>query len=70
MIRENKQQTRQKWYRFGVPVGNITVSLPVSLREVIKEEARRTNVSASALVTDLLMEKYGKRIGIEQDGGA
>ena len=68
MIRENKQQTRQKWYRFGVPVGNITVSLPVSLREVIKEEARRTNVSASALVTDLMMEKYGKKIGIGRDG--
>jgi len=36
--------------------------------EVIKEEAQRTNTSVSALVTDLLMEKYGKKIGIGRDG--
>ena len=69
MIRDKHKRTRQqKWYRFGVPVGRLTVSVPVSMGEVIKEEAQRTNTSVSALVTDLLMEKYGKKIGIGRDG--
>lgn len=69
MIREKHKRTRQqKWYRFGVPVGTLTVSIPVSLSGVIKEEAQRTNTSVSALVTDLLVEKYGKKIGIGRNG--
>lgn len=68
--KQTKRTKQQKWYRFGVPVGTITVSIPVTMREVIKEEAKKCNTTVSALVTDLMVGKYGKRAGIEQDGGA
>jgi len=68
--KQTKRTKQQKWYRFGVPVGTITVSIPITMKEVIKEEAKKRNTTVSALVTDLMVGKYGKKAGIEQDGGA
>ena len=43
------------------------VSVPATLKKVIKEEARDRGVSASSLVNDLLMRRWRKKV--RKDGG-
>ena len=57
MIREGKTRFASVWYRFGEPIGRMAFTLPVTLREVVKEEARAMEISASAFITDLLIER-------------
>jgi len=67
MTQENKQTRNQVWYRYGEPVEMFAVSVPATLKKVIKEEARDRGVSASSLVTDLLMRRWRKKV--RKDGG-
>lgn len=67
MTQENKQTRHQVWYRYGEPVEMFAVSVPATLKKVIKEEARDRGVSASSLVTDLLMRRWRKKV--RKDGG-
>ena len=45
-----------KWFRFGEGVVQMNFSLPKTLKQVVKVEARDRGVSASALITESLME--------------
>lgn len=67
MTQGNKQTRNQTWYRYGEPVEMFGVSVPATLKKVIKEEARDRGVSASSLVTDLLMRRWRKKV--RKDGG-
>jgi hypothetical protein len=59
---QEKQTRRQMWYRFGEPVSCFAVSIPETLKAVIQEEARDRGVSASSLVTDILMRRWRKKV--------
>jgi hypothetical protein len=57
MIRERKTRFASVWYRFGEPIERMAFTLPGTLREAVKEEAGRMEISASAFITDLLVER-------------
>jgi len=58
MIQENPRIDRRSvYFRFGEGVVQMNFSLPDTLRQAVKEEARDMEISVSAFVTDLLIER-------------
>ena len=49
-----------KWHRFGEGIVQMNFSLPDTLKQAVKEEARDMGVSASRFITDLLIERLKK----------
>ena len=49
-----------KYYRFGEEVVQMNFALPDTLKQAVKEEARDMGISASAFITDLLIERLKK----------
>ena len=49
-----------KWHRFGEGIVQMNFSLPDTLKQAVKEEARDMGISASAFITDLLIERLKK----------
>ena len=49
-----------KYYRFGEGVVQMNFALPDTLKQAVKEEARDMGISASAFITDLLIERLKK----------
>ena len=62
MIRENRKIERlcSEYYRFGEGVVQMNFALPDTLKQAVKEEARGMDISASAFITDLLIERLKK----------
>jgi len=59
-----------KYYRFGEGVVQMNFSLPDTLKQVVKGEARDMGISASRFITDLLVERLKDKSPIvkELDG--
>jgi hypothetical protein len=61
MIRENQKIDRRSvYFRFGEGVVQMNFSLPDTLRQAVKEEARDLEISVSAFLTDVLIKRLKK----------
>jgi hypothetical protein len=61
MIQENPRIDRRSvYFRFGEGVVQMNFSLPDTLRQAVKEEARDMEISVSAFVTDVLIKRLKK----------
>jgi len=49
-----------KWHRFGEGIVQMNFSLPDTLKQAVKGEARDMGISASRFITDLLIERLKK----------
>ena len=52
-----KIDPRSAWFRFGEGVVQMNFSLPDTLKQAVKEEAWEMDISASAFITDLLIDR-------------
>jgi len=52
-----KIDPRSAWFRFGEAVVQMNFSLPDTLKQAVKEEAWEMDISASAFITDLLIDR-------------
>ena len=68
MTQEKQTKRVQPWYRFGEPVETLAISVPCSLKGVIREEARDLSVSASSIVTGVLWRYWRKKIRQKKNG--
>jgi hypothetical protein len=61
MIQENPRIDRRSvYFRFGEGVVQMNFSLPNTLKQAVKEEARDMEISVSAFVTDVLIKRLKK----------
>ena len=61
MTQENrKTRFSSGWLRFGEPIEHLAFTLPGTLKDALREEAREMEISASAFITDLLIERLKK----------
>ena len=61
MIQENPRIDRRSvYFRFGEGVVQMNFSLPNTLKQAVKEEARDMEISVSAFVTDVLIQRLKK----------
>ena len=49
-----------EWHRIGEALVQMNFALPDTLKQAVKEEARDMGISASAFITDLLIERLKK----------
>ena len=55
-----------KYFRFGEGVVQMNFSLPKTLKMAVKEEARDRGVSASAFITDAMLEVLSDKESVKE----